>query len=103
MAKSGTLHCPLCAIKKSCRLSEFLYVPRQEMVEKIQATPIQLDQTRPVLQMRKSKTEDGTDLSDEFVSDESDNTEDEPASNESTRSDIPHLASEALFLFGRKS
>ena len=75
------------------------------MVKKIQATPIQLDQTRPVLQMKKSKTEDGTDLSDEFVSDESDNTEDEdkPASNESIRSDIPHLASEALFLFGRKS
>ena len=36
----------------------------------------------------EEEQEDGTDLSDEFVSDESDNTEDEPASNESTRSDI---------------
>ena len=51
----------------------------------------------------EEEQEDGTDLSDEFDSDESDDVEDEPTSNESTRSDVPHLASEALFLVGRKS
>ena len=46
---------------------------------------------------------DGTDRSDEFDSDESDDAENEPVSNESTRGDVPHLVSEAVFLVGRKS
>ena len=40
---------------------------------------------------------DGTDRSDEFDADESDDAENEPVSNESTRGDVPHLVSEAVF------
>ena len=51
----------------------------------------------------EEEQEDGTDLSDELYSDDSDDVEDEPALIESTRSDVPHLASEALLLIERKS
>ena len=51
----------------------------------------------------EEEQEGSTDLSDEFESDDSDDVEDEPASIESTRSNVPHLASEVLFLVGRKS
>ena len=100
MAKSGTLPSFCCQEKFPIKGVSLRIKTRDDGEDPSTSSPAGSNEAGSV---DEEEQEDDTDLNDEFDSDENDEAEDEPASNESTRSGVPHLASEALFLVGRKS